>query len=56
MIRASLNRFAEYLKNPPAGAKPIASMKDIYARWVDACEEVYARYAMTDEYTVDDII
>jgi len=31
--------------------KALTSVKDIYDLWVDACEEVYAEFAMSDEYT-----
>lgn len=47
----ALSRFQEYLQNPPRDAKPLSSLKDIYAKWVDVCEEVYARYAMSEDYT-----
>lgn len=47
----SLNRFSEYLKKPPGDSKPLSSIKDIFAKWIDVCEEVYGHFAMTDEYT-----
>ncbi|TNE32378.1 MAG: class III poly(R)-hydroxyalkanoic acid synthase subunit PhaE [Alphaproteobacteria bacterium] len=31
--------------------KALTTVKDIYDLWVDACEEVYADFAMSDEYT-----
>jgi len=31
--------------------KALNSVKDIYDLWVDACEEVYAEFAMSEEYT-----
>lgn len=31
--------------------KALTSVKDVYDLWVDACEEVYAEFAMSDEYT-----
>ncbi len=43
-------KFQEYIANPMPDDEPVASLKDIYGRWVDACEEVYAGYAMSDEY------
>ena len=47
----ALNRFQEFLRQPPGEAKPLSSLKDIYTKWVDVCEEVYAHFAMTEEYT-----
>jgi class III poly(R)-hydroxyalkanoic acid synthase PhaE subunit len=29
---------------------PITSVRELFNLWVDACEDVYAEYAMTDEY------
>lgn len=47
----ALHRFNDYLHNPPADAAPLESLKQIYAKWVDVCEEVYAKYAVSDSYT-----
>jgi len=47
----ALHRFNDYLHNPPADAAPLESLKQIYAKWVDVCEEVYAKYAVSDDYT-----
>lgn len=47
----ALQRFNEYLQSPPEEHPPLESLKDIYAKWVDISEEVYAKYAVSDEYT-----
>ncbi len=47
----ALQKFNEYLQSPPDDHAPLQSLKDIYAKWVDISEEVYARYAVSDEYT-----
>lgn len=47
----ALNKFQEYLSNPPADAVPLESLKSIYVKWVDISEEVFAKYAMSDDYT-----
>lgn len=46
----ALSRFEETLKNPAAGQKPLSSLKDIYAHWVNISEDVYARFALSDEH------
>lgn len=47
----AIEKFRDYVVNPPAGAKPLTSLKEVYGKWVDVCEDIYAKYAMTDEYT-----
>lgn len=47
----AVQKFQEYVANPPADAAPLTSLKEVYAKWVDVCEDVYARYATSDEYT-----
>jgi hypothetical protein len=47
----AVQKFQEYVSNPPQGAQPLTSLKEVYAKWVDICEEIYAKYAMSDEYT-----
>ena len=47
----ALHKFQEYVQNPPEGDAPLKSLKEVYARWVDVCEDVYAKYAMSEEYT-----
>lgn len=47
----AVTKFQEYLANPPKDKEPITSLKGIYAKWVDVCEDVYAKFAMSDEYT-----
>lgn len=44
-------KFQEYVVSPPKDATPLKSLKDVYVKWVDICEEVYAKYAVTKEYT-----
>lgn len=48
---SAAERFQDYVSNPPEGAPPLQSLKDIYAKWVDICEEVYATYALSEDYT-----
>jgi hypothetical protein len=47
----AVQKFQAYLANPPKEAQPLKSLKEIYTKWVDVCEDIYARYAMTEEYT-----
>lgn len=47
----AVQKFQEYVANPPAEAPALTSLKEVYAKWVDVCEDVYARYAMSEEYT-----
>jgi len=47
----ALHKFQEYLANPPKDAESLKSLKEVYAKWVDVCEDVYAKYAMSDDYT-----
>ncbi len=47
----AVQKFQEYLANPPKGTDPLKSLKEVYTKWVDVCEEIYAKYAMTEEYT-----
>ena len=47
----AVKKFREYLANPPQDHEPLTSLKGIYEKWVDACEEIYAEYAMSEEYT-----
>jgi class III poly(R)-hydroxyalkanoic acid synthase PhaE subunit len=47
----ALKSFTGYLNNPPADAKPLHSIKDVFAKWVDVAEDVYSKYAMSEEYT-----
>lgn len=47
----AVQKFQEYVANPPAGAPTLSSLKEVYAKWVDVCEDVYAKYAMSEEYT-----
>lgn len=44
-------KFQSYVFNPPKDAPPLSSLKSIYVKWVDICEEIYARFAMSQEYT-----
>lgn len=47
----AVQKFQEYILTPPEGAPPLTSLKAVYVKWVDICEDIYARYAMTEEYT-----
>lgn len=44
-------KFQEFLQNPGAAAEPLTSLKAVYGKWVDICEDIYAKFAMSDEYT-----
>ncbi|MCE9506781.1 MAG: class III poly(R)-hydroxyalkanoic acid synthase subunit PhaE [Alphaproteobacteria bacterium] len=47
----AVKKFQECLAKPPQGHEPITSLKGVYTKWVDCCEEIYAKYAMSEEYT-----
>jgi len=47
----AVEKFREYVMHPPEGAAPLTSLKEVYAKWVDVCEDIYAKYAMSEEYT-----
>jgi class III poly(R)-hydroxyalkanoic acid synthase PhaE subunit len=47
----AVHKFQDYVSNPPQGTEPLKSLKEIYGKWVDVCEEVYAKYAVSEEYT-----
>jgi len=48
----ALQQFQTYIVSPPAeGAKPLESLKDIYIKFVDIAEDVYAEFALSEEYT-----
>jgi len=47
----ALAKFQQYVTSPPEGAKPLESLKDIYIKFVDVSEDVFAQYAVSDEYT-----
>lgn len=47
----AVQKFQEYLAHPPKDQAPLTSLKSIYTKWVDICEDIYAKYAMTAEYT-----
>lgn len=47
----ALQQFQTYITTPPEGAKPLESLKDIYIKFVDISEDVYAEFALSDEYT-----
>jgi poly[(R)-3-hydroxyalkanoate] polymerase subunit PhaE len=46
----SIDNFRRKL-NDAAQSGPIDSLRKHYDLWVDACEEVYAEYVMSEEYT-----
>jgi class III poly(R)-hydroxyalkanoic acid synthase PhaE subunit len=45
----AVKKFQETLSNPTQ--EKITTLKGIYAKWIDSCEEIYAKYAMSEEYT-----
>ncbi|MEN8800367.1 MAG: class III poly(R)-hydroxyalkanoic acid synthase subunit PhaE [Thiogranum sp.] len=47
----STDRFQEKLAETTASDGPVSSLRAFYDLWVDACEEVYGDFAMTDEYS-----
>ena len=47
----STDRFQEKLNETTASDEPVTSLRAFYDLWVDACEEVYGEYAMSDEYS-----
>lgn len=47
----ALQKFQEYIVSPPEGAKPLESLKDIYVKFVDVSEDVFAAFAVSDAYT-----
>lgn len=47
----ALQQFQTYIATPPEGAETLESLKDIYIKFVDISEEVYAEFALSDEYT-----
>ncbi|MBI1215451.1 MAG: hypothetical protein GC185_06510 [Alphaproteobacteria bacterium] len=47
----AVQKFQSYLADPPEGAEPLNSLKQIYGKWVDICEDVYAGHALSDDYT-----
>lgn len=46
----AVKKFQEYIAHPPEGQEPLTSLKGVYTKWVDICEEIYAKFAMSDEY------
>lgn len=46
----ALQKFQQYVTTPPEGAKPLESLRDIYVKFVDVSEDVFAKFAMSDEY------
>lgn len=54
MARIMLEALAQFeasLANPSATQKPFASLKDVYAHWVNISEDVYARFAASPAHT-----
>jgi len=47
----STDRFQEKLAETTASGEPVSSLRAFYDLWVDACEEVYGDFAMTEEYS-----
>lgn len=46
----AVQKFQAFLASPPENQEPLQSLKEVYTKWVDICEEIYAKYAMTEEY------
>jgi polyhydroxyalkanoate synthesis regulator phasin len=46
----SLQTFQKHLEAAADASGPVNSVRQVYNIWVDACEEVYAKYAMSDDY------
>ena len=46
----AVQNFQEYLLDLPEGQVPLTSVKGVYVKWTDICEEIYAKYALSDEY------
>ena len=46
----ALQKFQQYITTPPEGAKPLESLKDVYIKFVDVSEDVFAKFAMSNEY------
>lgn len=46
----AVKKFQEYLANPGEGQPPLDSLKAVYAKWIDICEDIYGKFAMSDEY------
>ncbi|WP_006788000.1 class III poly(R)-hydroxyalkanoic acid synthase subunit PhaE [Thiorhodospira sibirica] len=47
----SVDIFKKRLDKLAKDDKPINSTRQVFNVWVDACEEVYAEYALSEEYT-----
>ncbi len=47
----ALARFEASLASPAANQKPFASLKDVYAHWVNISEDVYAQFAASPAHT-----
>jgi polyhydroxyalkanoate synthase subunit PhaE len=46
----SMEAFKKRLEDRAQEGGPVNSIREVFNIWVDACEEVYADYAMSDEY------
>lgn len=46
----ALQRFGDYVQNPPSDAAPLGSLKQVYVKWVDICEDIYAKFAYSEQY------
>ena len=46
----SMEAFKNRLEDRAQKDGPVNSIREVFNIWVDACEEVYADYAMSDEY------
>lgn len=46
----SMEAFRKLLETKTKDSGPLTSIRAVYNLWVDACEEVYAEYALSDTY------
>lgn len=46
----SVDRFRARLDDAARREQPIGSMRELFNEWVDACEEVYGEYVMSEDY------
>lgn len=46
----AVQNFQDFLVSPLEGQEPLKSIKDIYVKWTDISEDIYAKYSMSEEY------
>jgi class III poly(R)-hydroxyalkanoic acid synthase PhaE subunit len=47
----SVDVFREKVEAAAEASGPVNSLRELFNLWVDACEDVYAEYVMSDEYS-----